>query len=211
MIAKLRGILDSSGDDYCLVDVGGVGYLVYASGRTLSGLPPVGEDVVLLIDTHVREDHIHLYGFRHELERDWFRLLQSVQGVGAKVALTILSTVSPDELTAGIAAQDKTVVARAKGVGPKMATRIVNELKDKVAKLAVTSNLAGAVQSGDASIGGNGGQDNMGSMGDAVSALTNLGYRPAEALQAVSRAAQQLGGNDDLQGLIRVALQELSQ
>ena len=119
MIAKLRGLLDSFGDDWCIIDVNGIGYHVFCSSRTLNNLNGLGEEVTLLIETHIREDHFHLFGFATELERDWFRLVQTVQGVGAKVALAILSAVGPDELSNSIAAQDKTVVGQATGVGPK--------------------------------------------------------------------------------------------
>ncbi|RME63240.1 MAG: Holliday junction branch migration protein RuvA, partial [Alphaproteobacteria bacterium] len=137
MIAKLSGLLDSVGADWAIVDVGGVGYLVYCSAKTLAGLPAPGARVALAIETHVREDHIHLYGFSGMRELAWFRMLQGVQGVGARVALAILSVLGPDQLGVAIAAQDAKAVARASGVGPKLAARIVNELKDKAAKLAL--------------------------------------------------------------------------
>ena len=197
MIAKLRGVLDSYGEDWCIVDVGGVGYHIFCSSRTLTNLSGLGEEVTLLIETHIREDHFHLFGFATELERDWFRLVQTVQGVGAKVALAILSAVGPDELSNSIAAQDKTVVGRASGVGPKLATRIIHELKDKVAKFAITP------------IQPDGGSAKKSSaMGDAVSALSNLGYRQAEAYTAVSKALND-GADDDVQTLIRLGLKEL--
>jgi Holliday junction DNA helicase RuvA len=129
MIAKLRGLLDSFGEDWCIIDVNGVGYHVFCSSRTLDKLNGLCEETTLFIETHIREDHFHLFGFASELERDWFRLLQTVQGVGAKVALAILSTVNPDELSNSIATQDKTVVGQTSGIGPKLATRIVTELK----------------------------------------------------------------------------------
>ncbi len=197
MIAKLRGLLDSVGEDWCIIDVGGVGYHVFCSSKTLDKLGKAGDDVTLHIETHIREDHFHLFGFATELERDWFRLLQTVQGVGAKVALTILSTVSADQLSTSIAAQDKTVVGQASGVGPKLATRIITELKDKVARFAVVPLKTGG-----------GAQERPSSLGDAVSALTNLGYKQAEAYTAVSKAINE-GAEDDVQTLIRLGLKEL--
>lgn len=200
MIAKLRGRLDSVGDDWLVVDVGGVGYLVFASARTLSAAPPMGGDLDLFIETHVREDHIHLYGFASGRERDLFRLLLTVQGVGAKVALAILSILEPDALETAIAAQDKAAIAQASGVGPKLAGRIANELKDKVAAAA----LAGAARPALAAVAG-------GDMaGDAVSALVNLGYRPSEAHGAVATAANDLGPDADVAALIRAGLKELA-
>ena len=198
MIAKLRGLLDSFGDDWCIIDVNGIGYHVFCSSRTLNNLIGLGEEVTLLIETHIREDHFHLFGFATELERDWFRLVQTVQGVGAKVALAILSAVGPDELSNSIAAQDKTVVGLATGVGPKLATRIIHELKDKVAKFALTP-----VKLGDGS------PLRSSALGDAVSALSNLGYKQAEAYTAVSKAIND-GADDDVQVLIRLGLKELA-
>lgn len=197
MIAKLRGLLDSFGDDWCIIDVGGVGYHVFCSSKTLDKLGHPGDEIALLIETHIREDHFHLFGFATEFERDWFKLLQTVQGVGAKVALTILSTVSADQLSTSIAAQDKTVVGQASGVGPKLATRIVTELKDKVAKFAIVPLKASG-----------GKQERSTSLGDAVSALTNLGYKQAEAYTAVSKAIND-GAEDEVQTLIRLGLKEL--
>ncbi len=197
MIAKLRGLLDSVGEDWCIIDVGGVGYHVFCSSRTLDKLGRTGDEVTLHIETHIREDHFHLFGFATELERDWFRLLQTVQGVGAKVALTILSTVSADQLSTSIAAQDKAVVGQASGVGPKLATRIVTELKDKVARFAIVPLKTGSTV-----------QERPSSLGDAVSALTNLGYKQAEAYMAVSKAIND-GAEDDVQTLIRLGLKEL--
>ena len=198
MIAKLRGLLDSFGDDWCIIDVNGIGYHVFCSSRTLNNLNGLGEEVTLLIETHIREDHFHLFGFATELERDWFRLVQTVQGVGAKVALAILSAVGPDELSNSIAAQDKTVVGQATGVGPKLATRIIHELKDKVAKFALTP-----VKLGDGS------PLRSSALGDAVSALSNLGYKQTEAYTAVSKAIND-GADDDVQVLIRLGLKELA-
>ena len=203
MIAKLTGILDHIGAEGAVIDVHGVGYLVFASTRTLSQLPPSGGSARLLIETHVREDHIHLYGFADAAERDWFRLLTTVQGVGAKVALAILSVVAPDELTLAIVAQDRATMARADGVGPKLAARIVNELKDKVGGLALAATNAAAPAPQIAS--------EPGATGDAVSALVNLGYRRAEAFGAVATASRRLGGEAKVDALIRAGLQELAQ
>ena len=136
MIAKLTGILDSIGDDWAVIDVGGVGYLVFCSTRTLAQLPGTGEAVSFVIETHIREDHIHLYGFLDQAEREWFKLLTTVQGVGAKVGLGIQSVLGPRELTDAILAQDKGMITRAPGVGPKVATRLLTELKDKVGGMA---------------------------------------------------------------------------
>jgi holliday junction DNA helicase RuvA len=201
MIAKLTGILDHLGADGAIVDVGGVGYLVFASTRTLGQLQP-GAAARLLIETHVREDHIHLYGFIDAAERDWFRLLTTVQGVGAKVALAILSAVAPNDLTLAIVAQDKAMLARAEGVGPKLAARIVNELRDKVGGLALAATSAAAAAPA---------ADDPGATGDAVSALVNLGYRRAEAFGAVAAASRRLGGDAKVDALIRAGLQELAQ
>jgi Holliday junction DNA helicase RuvA len=199
MIAKLAGLLDSVGDDRAVVDVGGVGYLVFCSGRTMRALPAAGQPVVVHIETHVREDHIHLYGFADEAERDWFRLLQSVQGVGARVALAILTVHAPGDLMLIIAAQDKAAVAQANGVGAKLAGRIVAELKDAVGGLAL--HPAGAA--GGAALA------EVGVEGDAVSALVNLGYRRTEAAMAVAGAARAMAGDAELDVLIRAGLREL--
>jgi Holliday junction DNA helicase RuvA len=203
MIAKLTGILDHIGPEGAVIDVGGVGYLVFGSNRTLGQLPPPGGAARLLIETHVREDHIHLYGFSDAAERDWFRLLTTVQGVGARLALAILSVVGPDELTLAIVSQDRATMARADGVGPKLAARIVNELKDKVGGLALAATNS-AVPAPSAGV-------DAGPTGDAVSALVNLGYRRAEAYQAVATATRRLGGEAPVDQLIRAGLQELSQ
>jgi holliday junction DNA helicase RuvA len=204
MIAKLTGILDHIGPEGAVIDVHGIGYLVFASSRTLGRLPPSGEAASLLVETHVREDHIHLYGFVDAAERDWFRLLTTVQGVGAKVALAILSVVTPDDLTLAIVAQDRAMLARADGVGPKLAARIVNELKDKVGSLALAATNAAAPAPQAAA-------NDPGPTGDAVSALVNLGYRRAEAFGAVAAASRRLGGDAKVDALIRAGLQELAQ
>jgi len=204
MIGKLRGILDSYGDDFVIVDVGGVGYVVHCSSRTLQALPAPGETVTLAIETHVREDQIRLFGFEHDVEREWFRLLQTVQGVGAKVALSILSTLKPADLANAIATRDKAMVARAQGVGPKVAERVVTELKDKAP--AYTSldpavvRLSGAIEEKRAPQ----------PVADAVSALVNLGYGQPQAAAAVAAAAREAGEGAETARLIRPGLKELS-
>ena len=206
MIGKLTGKVDSSGDDWAMIDVGGVGYIVFCSGRTLSRLPFAGETASVLIETHVREDHIHLYGFIDQGERDWYRLLGTVQGVGAKMALSILSVLAPEDLLQAIAAQDKTALTRANGVGPKIAGRIVAELKDKAGGIALgnlVADVTGSASSPTAAPAG-------GLSEDAISALVNLGYRRAEAFGAVGKAVHQLGKEASVEALIRVGLKELS-
>jgi holliday junction DNA helicase RuvA len=203
MIAKLTGILDHIGPEGAIVDVGGVGYLVFCSTRTLGQLPPPGGAARLLIETHVREDHIHLYGFFDAAERDWFRLLTTVQGVGARLALAVLSAVAANDLTLAIVAQDKAMLARADGVGPRLAARIVNELRDKVGGIALAATNAAMPAPLAAS--------EPGATGDAVSALVNLGYRRAEAFGAVAAASRRLGGEAKVDALIRAGLQELAQ
>ena len=197
MIARLRGVLDSLGDGWAVVDVGGVGYLTYCSAGTLAALPPRGQPVNLTIETVVREDHIHLYGFASEQEREWFRLLQTVQSVGARLALAILGALPAPELGACIATQDKAGLTRAPGVGPKLAARILSELRDKAPAMPGGA-LAPAPAGGAADA-------------DAVAALVNLGYRPAEALGAVSGAARALGAEASVEALIRAGLKGLAQ
>ena len=199
MIGKLTGSVDSTGDDWVILDVGGVGYLVFCSGRSLGLLPPSGGGATLWIETHVREDHIHLYGFAETAERDWFRLLNSVQGVGAKMALSILSVLPPADLVRAIAAQDKASLTRANGVGPKLAGRIASELKDKAGGIAL--GPVGAV---------NGVAAGAEVSEDAVSALVNLGYRRAEAFAAVAKASGDLGGQASVESLIKAGLKELA-
>lgn len=196
MIARLKGLLDSVGADTCVVDVSGVGYLVAASSRTLGGLGPTGGAVVLHIETQVREDAIQLFGFTTHEERDWFRLLLSVQGVGGRVALAILSVLTPAELQHAVAAKDTASVARASGVGPKLAARIVLELKDK----------AGAVPTGPLQIAPI--RSAKSAVADALSALANLGFRPMDASRAVAEAVADLGEDADAGDLIRVALKK---
>ncbi len=206
MIAKLTGLIDEVGDDWAVIDVSGVGYLVFCSGRTLGRLVP-GEAASLVIETHVREDHIHLYGFLEQSERAWFKLLTTVQGVGAKVGLGILSALSGEELMQAIAAADKATITRAPGVGPKLAARLLTELKDKVATIALgpAAGLGGADAQG---IAPQGAVD--GTTAEAVSALVNLGYSASHALTAVSAAAGKLGDSAGLEELIRAGLGELA-
>jgi len=201
MIAKLAGIVDQVGADEAIIDVGGVGYLTYCSHRTLGLLPQSGHPAKLLIETHVREDHIHLYGFIDATERDWFRLLTTVQGVGARLALAILSAVAPDALTLAIVAQDRAMLARADGVGPRLAARIVNELQNKVGGLALASPTAAGGPAAATVADG--------VIADAVSALENLKIGRAEAYGAVSAAARRLGDGARVEALIAAGLQEL--
>jgi holliday junction DNA helicase RuvA len=204
MIGKLTGRLDEVGPSTLIVDVNGVGYEVTCAARTLASLPAVGETVTLAIDTHVRDDAIRLYGFATEHERAWFRALQTVQGVGAKVALAVLGTLDATDLANAIALQDKNQVARAPGVGPKVANRIVAELKDKMPSLALVIRpgaglaLAAILPEGT-------------SARDAVSALTNLGYGHAQAAAAVSLAVGKAGREARTEELIRLGLRELAQ
>ena len=194
MIAHLTGTLAGAGIDHAVIDVAGVGYLVGASAKTLSALPPTGGTVTIHTEMLVAEDSIRLMGFATADERDWFRLLTSVQGVGARVALAILSALGPEELHAAIAKGDKAMVARANGVGPKLAQRIVNELKDKVGGIAL-----GAVP---------GAPPPTGAAADASSALLNLGFKPAEASAAVASAEEELGAGATLDALVRLALRK---
>jgi Holliday junction DNA helicase RuvA len=202
MIARLRGRLDALEDGHAVIDVGGVGYLVACSTRTLAVLPRPGAPVDLLIETQVRDDSITLYGFPSAAERRWFRLLQTVQGVGARVALGLLSTLGPDELAHAVAAQDKAALARASGVGPRLAGRIASELRERLGELP---GALGGVMPGPAAaaLGG--------PAGDAVSALVNLGYGRSDAHAAIAKAAAALGAGASIEALIRTGLQELTQ
>lgn len=200
MIARLTGRIDSANEDSVVIDVAGVGYLVYCSARTLGALPPAGEAASLHVETHVREDHIHLYGFESLAERDWFRLLTTVQGVGTRVALAILSALSADRLSDALIAGDGDMLTQAPGVGPKLAGRIVAELKDE----AVPAQGAG---SGPVDGLAGGPPDTV---DDAVSALVNLGYRRSDAFGAVTGAARELGPEAEVETLIRAGLKELS-
>ena len=200
MIAKLKGVVDQVDADSAIVDVGGVGYLVSASARTLRNLS-AGDVVTVLVETIVREDAIALYCFLETAERDWFRILTTVQGVGARVALSILSTLSPDEIARAIAAQDRATLSRPAGVGAKLAARLATELKDKAAAFGVapTSKIAEMASMPAGSINE-----------DAVSALVNLGYKRVEAFGAVARVTQRLGDEAKLDAVIRAGLQELA-
>jgi Holliday junction DNA helicase RuvA len=200
VIAKLKGVVDSVAIDSAVIDVNGVGYLVACSTRTLRDLV-VGGPATLLVETIVREDAIALYGFLETPERDWFRILTTVQGVGARVALSILSTLSPDEIARAIAAQDRATLSRPAGVGPKLAARLATELKDKAAAFGV----APAVPTADLPSGKPGSINE-----DAVSALVNLGYKRIEAFGAVARVTQRLGEGAKLDAVIRAGLQELA-
>jgi Holliday junction DNA helicase RuvA len=200
MIARLRGRLDGIAEDHAVIDVGGVGYLVLCSARTLAALPAVGEAVDLHIETQLRAESIALYGFREPAERVWFRLLQTVQGVGARVALGLLSVLAPDELARAVAAQDKAALSRASGVGPRLAGRIASELRERLVDLPLPGALAGAAPIVAAS----------GAAADAVSALINLGYGRSEAHAAIAKAAATLGDQAAADALIRTGLQELA-
>jgi Holliday junction DNA helicase RuvA len=204
MIGKLTGRLDEVGPNAVIVDVNGVGYEVTVAARTIAGLPPIGESVSLAIDTHLREDSIRLYGFASEHERAWFRALQTVQGVGAKVALAVIGTLSPADLANAVALQDKNQVARAPGVGPKVAARIVAELRDKMPALAPAIRPGGGLAGVVIPPQGLAAQD-------AVSALTNLGYAHAQAAAAISLAIGKVGRDARAEELIRLGLRELAQ
>jgi holliday junction DNA helicase RuvA len=204
MIGKLKGVIDSYGEDFVILDVHGVGYLVHCSSRTLQALPAAGEAVDLAIETHVREDQIRLFGFQSNVEREWFRLLQTVQGVGTKVALAVLSTLKPADLASAIATRDKAAITRTPGVGPKVAERIVTELKDKAPAFAevdpALARLSGALDERRAP------QPVL----DAVSALVNLGYGQPQAAAAISAAMREAGEGPDTARLIRLGLKELA-
>jgi holliday junction DNA helicase RuvA len=204
MIGKLKGVIDSYGDDFVVVDVGGVGYVVHCSARTLQALPAPGEPAVLAIETYVREDQIRLFGFLSDVEREWFRLLQTVQGVGARVALSVLGTLKVPDLATAVAMRDKATIARTPGVGPKVAERIVTELKDKAPAYAALDpavvRLSGAVDDKRAPQ----------PVADAVSALINLGYGQPQAAAAIAAATREAGEGADTARLIRLGLKELS-
>jgi Holliday junction DNA helicase RuvA len=204
MIGKLTGIIDSYGEDCIILDVNGVGYVVHASARTLQALPAAGEPVSLAIETHVREDQIRLFGFESDIEREWFRLLQTVQGVGAKVALSVLSTLKPADLATAIALRDRAMVARTPGVGPKVAERIVTELKDRAPAFTSVDpavvRLAGSLEDKRAPQ----------PVADAISALVNLGYGQPQAAAAIAAAARNAGEGAQTAQLIRLGLKELA-
>jgi Holliday junction DNA helicase RuvA len=203
MIGKLKGVIEAYGEDFVILDVHGVGYEVHCSARTLQALPPVGEAVTLAIETHVREDQIRLFGFISNLDREWFRLLQTVQGVGTRVALSILGTLPPAELASAIAMRDKAMITRAPGVGPKVAERIVTELKNKAPAYTnvdpAAIRLSGEVDEHRAPQ----------PVSDAVSALVNLGYGQPQAAAAIAAAARTAGEGADARQLIRLGLKEL--
>jgi Holliday junction DNA helicase RuvA len=205
MIGKLKGTLDEIGEDHCVIDVHGVGYVAYCSSRTLAALPSPGEAVVLYIETYVREDMLRLYGFQAEIEREWFRLLQSnVQGVGAKVALAILSTLAPSDLANAIALRDIAMVSRAPGVGKKVAERIVTELKNKAPAFAGSaSGTIGLKQELGEGVA-------PAPISEAVSALVNLGYSRDTAANAIAAAMKAAGEGADAPKLIRLGLKELA-
>jgi Holliday junction DNA helicase RuvA len=203
MIGKLRGIIDSTDDDTLIIDVNGVGYSVFCSGRTAAALTP-GSAAELIIETHVREDHFHLYGFANTLERDWFRTLATVQGVGNKTALAILSAYTPDQMSRAILAKDISAFKAISGIGPKLAERIVVELKDKVLKLptsGVEMPLAGGKKP-TAKVAT--------AADDAISALVNLGYSRTEAYSAALKASEKLGDKASVSELIKASLQEMA-
>ncbi|MDU6377774.1 MAG: Holliday junction branch migration protein RuvA [Bradyrhizobium sp.] len=204
MIGKLKGLIDSYAEDFVILDVGGVGYQVHCSARTLQALPSPGEAATLSIETYVREDQIKLFGFRSDGEREWFRLLQTVQGVGAKVALAVLGTLPPADLANAIALRDKAAVARTPGVGPKVAERIVTELKDKAPAFADVDpgviRLSGAIEDSRAPQ----------PIADAISALINLGYGQPQAAAAIAAASRAAGDKAETAQLIRLGLKELA-
>lgn len=204
MIALLTGRVESVGDNGCILDVQGVGYRLFCSARTLRSLPRAGESARLFVEMHVREDHIHLYGFATDAERQWYLLLQTVQGVGAKVALAILSTLAPSELAQAIASGDKASLGRADGVGPKLAARLVTELRDKVGGMTLGPAAHGEGEARFEPVAMDGPAE------DAVSALVNLGYKRFEAQGAVAKAMA-ARPDADLASLIRLSLKELTQ
>ena len=193
MIARLSGILSEIAGDSAVIDVAGVGYLVHLSGKTLSAIGPIGGEVMILTELQVREDAWTLFGFGSPAERDAFRALTSIQGVGGRLALAILSALSPDDLARAVSQDDKAMIGRANGVGPKLAARIANELQGKL---------------GAAGLGGGPPAPRAGAAADALSALANLGFKPAEASAAVNAAQDELGGDAGLDALVRLALKK---
>ncbi len=196
MIARLKGLVEETGDGWAVIDVSGVGYLVYCSARTLAALPAAGRAATIEVETHVRQDHIHLYGFAAAAERDWFRLLTTVQGVGARLALAILGALTTEALMQAIAAQDRAALTSAEGVGAKLAARILTELKDKAGAVAPSMAAGAGAVDGHAAA--------------AVSALVNLGFGRSEAFGAVHQAARQMGAAAAVEALVPAALKELS-
>jgi len=206
MIGKLRGLVDAIGESHAIIDVNGVGYEVQCSARTLRGMEP-GQEIALVIDTHVREDAIRLFGFTSEVERSWFRTLQTIQGVGAKVALGVLGTLSTNDLASAIALGNWQAVEQTQGVGRKLAQRIVAELKDKAPALTVAvlqPPKTGSTKTGHTQ------PESSNATAEAISALTNLGYQPMQASQAVAQATRNLGEDVDTAKLIRLSLKELA-
>jgi Holliday junction DNA helicase RuvA len=204
MIGKLSGVIDSYGEDWVILDVGGVGYQVHCSARTLQALPAVGEAATLSIETYVREDQIRLFGFASDLEREWFRLLQTVQGVGARVALAVLGTLKPGDLATVIALQDRAALSRAPGVGKKVAERIVAELRDKAPAYSSADPMVVRLQ---AEL-----EEHRAPrpVADAVSALVNLGYAQVQASAAIAAASRSAGEAANAETLIRLGLKELA-
>ncbi len=204
MIAHLKGLVLDIGEDQVIIDVGGVGYLLHCSTRTLANLPAIGEPVALQVETQFRAESLTLYGFETSAERSWFRLLQTVQGVGARVALALLTTLSPDQLAQAIIAKDKAAFTQASGVGPRLAQRLISELQSKVGELptAPVVTLPTSAAGGASGAGG--------TAEDAVSALVNLGYGRSEAHGAVAKAMGSLGDDSDVEALIREGLRELT-
>lgn len=206
MIGRLKGLVDEFGDDHLIVDVGGVGYKVFATSRTLGSLPPNGGPIALHIETHVREDHIHLYGFPTAEEQRWFCLLTSVQGVGNRVAMALLGALSPIDILQALAAQDRASLTRAEGVGPKLAARILTELKDKAGDILLETGQPGT----------GAGSEKMRThvldpvTDDAISALVNLGYGRSAAFAAVAEVTRRIHGEKQLDVLIPAALKELA-
>lgn len=205
MIGKLRGIVDSISDEGVILDCGGVGYLVYCSPRTIATLSE-GSAAQLIIETHVREEHIHLYGFADTVEREWFRLLTTVQRVGNKMALTILGAYAPQQIAHAILAKDTTAFSRISGVGPKLAERIVTELKDKVSKLP-TSEFTIVASNAKPEKAGKKAAPEPSALEDTISALVNLGYTRSEAYGAAMKASEE--GDDSLDGMIKHSLKQL--
>lgn len=204
MIAHLSGRVFEIGDDSVIIDVGGVGYILFCSARTLANLPAVGEAVSVHVETQFKAESLTLYGFEASAERSWFRLLQTVQGVGARVALALLSALTPDQLAQAITAKDKAAFTQASGVGPRLAQRLISELQGKVGEMPATSVVTLPGHAGAASTAG------TGPLEDAASALVNLGYGRSEAHGAVAKAIASLGEGTDVETLIRAGLQELT-
>jgi len=212
VIGKLRGKIDSIEQDYLILDVGGVGYIIYASAQTLRQMPPEGEVISMSIETHVREDHIHLYGFANPAEQKWFKILTTVKGVGTRMALSVLSVLAPEQLNTAIAAQDKAAFKSVNGVGPKLADRLLTELKDQVGTIA-SGEVALAALSSSTTIDSTGGvveNSNDKAVSDAVSALTNLGYSRSDAYQTVTRLMADQEGEAKVEDIIRKSLRELA-